>query len=193
MLPRIVNIVSTCSLNINIDLRLAANHLCDVEYKPEKFIGIIMKFKTPKSTVLIFPNGKLVITGTKTENDGKRIARKTCQRLRKLEFNPKITDFKIQNIVSSFDLKEIVDKQTGTIIDLNKLAQTGLPQSSYEPEIFPAFICVINKIKIITFHTGKVNFTGAKTVMQIMETFELFLKHLLNNNIVKLNTKSIII
>ena len=87
MIPRIVNIVSTCSLNINIDISIAANQLHDVVYNPNKFIGIIMKFRKPKSTVLIFPNGKLVITGTKTENDGEIIARKTGQRLRKLCLN----------------------------------------------------------------------------------------------------------
>lgn len=184
MEPRIVNIVSTCALNIKINLSDAANQLCDVVYNPNKFIGIIMKFKNPKSTVLIFPNGKLVITGTKLENDGMKIARKTAQRLRKLNFKPNITDFKVQNIVSTVDLKPYAEKQTGTIIDFKKLSKAGLPESSYEPEIFPAFMCVLNKIKIIIFHTGKVNFTGARNVIQINDTFKTFLKILFENQIV---------
>ena len=99
---------------------------------------------------------------------------------------PNITDFKVQNIVSTVDLKSFIKKQTGTIIDLSKLSKIRLPESSYEPEIFPAFICVLNKIKIMTFHTGKVNFTGAKNIMQIMKTFDMFIKRLLKKEIISI-------
>ena len=50
-----------------------------VEYRPEKFPGLVFRLKKPKTAILIFSTGKMVCTGAKSENDSK----KSCPESRK--------------------------------------------------------------------------------------------------------------
>lgn len=64
-----------------------------------------MRIREPKTTALIFASGKMVVTGAKSEDDSKLASRKYARIIQKLGFNAKFTDFKIQNIVGSCDIK----------------------------------------------------------------------------------------
>lgn len=64
-----------------------------------------MRIREPKTTALIFASGKMVVTGAKSEDDSKLAARKYARIIQKLGFQAKFTDFKIQNIVGSCDVK----------------------------------------------------------------------------------------
>src|SRR5437763_10608110 len=64
-----------------------------------------MRIREPKTTALIFASGKMVVTGAKSEDDSKLASRKYARIIQKLGFNAKFTDFKIQNIVGSCDVK----------------------------------------------------------------------------------------
>ncbi len=66
---RIENIVASASLNANIDLYALARELDNVEYEPEQFPGAILKLKTPKTSLLVFKNGKMICTGAKSEKE----------------------------------------------------------------------------------------------------------------------------
>jgi transcription initiation factor TFIID TATA-box-binding protein len=64
-----------------------------------------MRIRDPKTTALIFASGKMVVTGAKSEEQSKLAARKYARIVQKLGFQSKFTDFKIQNIVGSCDVK----------------------------------------------------------------------------------------
>jgi transcription initiation factor TFIID TATA-box-binding protein len=64
-----------------------------------------MRIRDPKTTALIFASGKMVVTGAKSEDDSKLASRKYARIIQKLGFQAKFTDFKIQNIVGSCDVK----------------------------------------------------------------------------------------
>lgn len=64
-----------------------------------------MRIREPKTTALIFASGKMVVTGAKSEDDSKLAARKYARIIQKLGFQAKFTDFKIQNIVGSCDVR----------------------------------------------------------------------------------------
>ena len=64
-----------------------------------------MRIRDPKTTALIFASGKMVVTGAKSEDDSKLASRKYARIIQKLGFNAKFTEFKIQNIVGSCDVK----------------------------------------------------------------------------------------
>src|ERR1700748_1632018 len=114
-----------------------------------------MRIRDPKTTALIFASGKMVVTGAKSEDDSK------------LGFNAKFTDFKIQNIGGSCDIK--------FPIRLEGLASKHHPFSSYEPELFPGLIYRMMKPKIVLliFVSGKIVLTGAKVREEIYQAFEL--------------------
>jgi len=69
---KIENIVASAELNIQIDLFRIAREQRNVEYEPEQFPGAILKLKEPRASLLLFKNGKLICTGTKSESDVKK-------------------------------------------------------------------------------------------------------------------------
>ena len=126
-----------------------------------------MRIREPKTTALIFASGKMVVTGAKSEDDSKLASRKYARIIQKLGFNAKFTDFKIQNIVGSCDIK--------FPIRLEGLASRHMNFSSYEPELFPGLIYRMMKPKIVLliFVSGKIVLTGAKVREEIYQAFEM--------------------
>lgn len=125
-----------------------------------------MRIREPKTTALIFASGKMVVTGAKSEDDSKLASRKYARIIQKLGFNAKFTDFKIQNIVGSCDIK--------FPIRLEGLASRHHNFSSYEPELFPGLIyrMIKPKIVLLIFVSGKIVLTGAKVREEIYHAFE---------------------
>jgi transcription initiation factor TFIID TATA-box-binding protein len=125
-----------------------------------------MRIREPKTTALIFASGKMVVTGAKSEDDSKLASRKYARIIQKLGFGAKFTDFKIQNIVGSCDIK--------FPIRLEGLASRHHHFSSYEPELFPGLIyrMIKPKIVLLIFVSGKIVLTGAKVREEIYTAFE---------------------
>lgn len=66
---QIVNIVASADLGVELDLYAIAKASQDVDYEPEQFPGAIAKIHDPKTALLLFKNGKIICTGSKTEAD----------------------------------------------------------------------------------------------------------------------------
>ena len=94
-----------------------------------------MRIRDPKTTALIFASGKMVVTGAKSEDDSRLASRKYARIIQKLGFDAKFSEFKIQNIVGSCDVK--------FPIRLEGLAYSHGQFSSYEPEVRapPCVLC----------------------------------------------------
>lgn len=167
IVPQLQNLVATVNLDCRLDLKTIALHARNAEYNPKRFAAVIMRIRDPKTTALIFASGKMVVTGAKSEDDSKLASRKYARIIQKLGFNAKFTDFKIQNIVGSCDVK--------FPIRLEGLASKHHTFSSYEPELFPGLIYRMMKPKIVLliFVSGKIVLTGAKVREEIYQAFEL--------------------
>lgn len=166
LVPTLQNIVATVNLACRLDLKTIALHARNAEYNPKRFAAVIMRIRDPKTTALIFASGKMVVTGAKSEDDSRLASRKYARIIQKLGFNAKFTDFKIQNIVGSCDVK--------FPIRLEGLAFGHGTFSSYEPELFPGLIyrMVKPKIVLLIFVSGKIVLTGAKQREEIYRAFE---------------------
>ena len=71
----IQNIVASGSVGMDLNLNVLAMKLQNTEYEPEQFPGLVYKLnveqkgeKVFKATFLLFSNGKVVCTGTKSED-----------------------------------------------------------------------------------------------------------------------------
>ena len=64
-----------------------------------------MRIREPRTTALIFSSGKMVCTGAKSEETSRLAARKYARIIQKLGFDAKFTEFKVQNMVGSCDVK----------------------------------------------------------------------------------------
>ena len=67
------NIVASGSIGMDLNLNVLAMKLPNTEYEPEQFPGLVYKLggKTgsDRATFLLFSNGKIVCTGTKSEDE----------------------------------------------------------------------------------------------------------------------------
>lgn len=67
---RVENVVASSDIDMKLDLNEIAIKLTNVEYEPEQFPGLVFKINDETSaTFLIFGNGKIVCTGTKSDKD----------------------------------------------------------------------------------------------------------------------------
>lgn len=166
VVPILQNVVATVNLNCKLDLRSIALRARNAEYNPKRFAAVIMRIRDPKTTALIFASGKMVVTGAKSEKASRMASQRYAKIINKLGFNAQFTEFKIQNIVSSCDLK--------FCIKLEGLAYAHSNFCSYEPELFPGLIyrMVKPKIVLLIFVSGKIVLTGAKVREDIYEAFD---------------------
>ena len=153
----IVNVVASATIDQKLDLVKIQKEFPDVEYHPEQFPGAVFRLKTPKTATLLFSTGKMVCTGSKSEEMAVKAVNLVVEKLRKggikIKKDAVVT---VQNIVSSINL--------GGRIHVERAART-LPRSMYEPEQFPGVIhrMLDPKTVILLFASGKPVCTGAKT------------------------------
>ncbi len=69
----IQNMVASGSIGMDLNLNILAMKLTNAEYEPEQFPGLVYKLGgkegPDRATFLLFSNGKIVCTGTKSEDD----------------------------------------------------------------------------------------------------------------------------
>lgn len=68
---KIQNIVASGTVGMDLNLNVLAMKLRNTEYEPEQFPGLVYKLVdgAAKATFLLFSNGKVVCTGTKSEKE----------------------------------------------------------------------------------------------------------------------------
>lgn len=64
---RVQNMVASGSIGMDLNLNSLAMKLENTEYEPEQFPGLVYKLPGTRATFLLFSNGKIVCTGTRSE------------------------------------------------------------------------------------------------------------------------------
>jgi len=123
-----------------------------------------MKIKNPKTTILIFQNGKMVCLGASCETDAKLASMKAGKIIKNLGFKVWFSNFKIENIMATVDSK--------MLLSLTKLAKV-LPDSFYEPEVFSGLVFRLHEPKItFIIHTnGKICMMGNKCITEAQSAY----------------------
>ncbi len=169
-MSKIQNVVSTASLGCKLDLTKIARGLTSICYNPGRFGAAVLRHRRPHGTVLIFHTGKIVVTGTKSVAESKKLARIIGRKILKLGFPVKFGNFNTQLVVGSFN--------TGFRININELRNSNCDNATYEPELFAAVVYRLelpHKICVLIFHTGKGIITGAKEEAQIEQAYQTLL------------------
>ncbi len=61
------NIVASANMNVKVNLDVLAMKCDNTEYEPEQFPGLVFSLDEPKTVMLVFRSGKMIITGAKTQ------------------------------------------------------------------------------------------------------------------------------
>ena len=85
--PKIVvqNMVASGSIKMDLNLNNLAMKLPNTEYEPEQFPGLVYKLQGTRATFLLFSNGKIVCTGTRSETKLREAVAKLVVNLKKMK------------------------------------------------------------------------------------------------------------
>jgi transcription initiation factor TFIID TATA-box-binding protein len=167
---KIVNIVASGKLNREFDLEPLSAEIdaFEVQYEPETFPGLLIRFEEEGSVVIIFSSGSYTMMGMNSHIELDNLFNRFMNSLSKLgiEVSAKDSPPTVQNLICKGQLEREVDLESLTI-------ELGLENIEYEPEQSPflyywpdSYDCVIS---IPT--NGEVIITGVQDVEDAEEAF----------------------
>ena len=77
--------VASGTINMDLNLNSLAMKLENTEYEPEQFPGLVYKLPGTRATFLLFSNGKIVCTGTRSEVKLREAVKKLIITLKKVK------------------------------------------------------------------------------------------------------------
>ena len=159
------NIVAKSSLksslnsNLELNLKKLSEKLINVEYNSNRFPGLFLRLSNPKCVIIIFRNGKLILTGIKSFGDIDFVIDRLI-----LELNNILRIHIQKELMSTMVVNIVITADFFKKINLD-LAAIKLENSIYEPEVFPGLVYnCSNPVKsvFLLFSTGKIVFTGIR-------------------------------
>ncbi|MFH1835956.1 MAG: TATA-box-binding protein [Methanobacteriota archaeon] len=76
-LIKIQNIVASANLGFMVNLDTLVTKCVSTEYEPEQFPGLVYRLDEPKTVMLIFRSGSIIITGAKSQKGANIAGEKT--------------------------------------------------------------------------------------------------------------------
>ncbi|MFW9886879.1 MAG: hypothetical protein ACFFER_01780 [Candidatus Thorarchaeota archaeon] len=171
MKTEIVNLVATATIGESVNLQELAR-LPYITFNPSRYFCAYFKDESMESKVSLFPSGKMIAVGAKSEKSAKRDLRHVIHVLSKLEIvkksKPTVT---VQNIVVTIELH--------TSIHLEEM-QESIPGIVYEPEQFPGAIFrpLESDVTVLIFASGRMVVAGIKSEGAVDNEVQTVLKEL---------------
>ena len=117
----VTNVVSDFGTRCHLNLRQIATKGSNVIYKREQGVSwlqrlrprphpscrsqaVFMKLRKPSATASIRSSGRITITGSTSEADGKKSSRRVARILQKMGFKVRMTGFRIVNVLGIVNL-----------------------------------------------------------------------------------------
>jgi len=142
-----------------LDLSFLKNKLNNSQYDSNRFPGLFLRFANPKCVVIIFRNGKLILTGLKSSDNIELVLKKLILKFDKIEtikILKEQLETEIVNIVVTANLYRKINLDAAIVM---------LSNAIYEPEVFPGLIYKSDlpvKSVFLIFSTGKIVLTGIR-------------------------------
>lgn len=157
------NVVVSGTLAVSLDLSNIASRIKETKYNSNDFPGLTYYLDGPKTTTLLFEDGKIISTGAKSIEDACAAVEIIAQRIKEVEeLNEISPEVNIQNIVTSTEL--------GAELNLEAISMS-MPQDDmeYNPERFPGIVYRANGtgVTMLLFGSGKIVTTGGTTPEEV--------------------------
>ena len=164
----ITNIVCTAKLNCKLNFKDVIKKLKDAKYI-ENYIEVKKKINKENITFLIFETGKIIFSGSKTEENSKKAIIKFAKEIKESLYRKvKIERYKIENFIGVYESK--------INIDLNEL--TEIIKDDCNGELKPLSELLIYqmnepKITLLIDKNGKVIFQSDKEKEKINQALKI--------------------
>lgn len=147
------NVVSSFSVGCHLELRQIARCAHNVEYRRESGM-VTLKIRNPPTTASIWSSGKITCTGSTSEDEARRAARRIARVIQKLDYPAKFRNFRIVNVLGTCTMP--------FNIKITPFSQTFRDAASYEPELHPGVTYKIEhpKATLKIFSTGSITVTA---------------------------------
>lgn len=129
----IVNVVGGGSINQELDLQQVYLDFPseNVEYNPESFAAVLIRYHSPKATIMLYSSGKYSLAGAPTLEQAHEANSQFVEDMEQM----------LERVIheKDFEIRYFVAKGTlGSTLDLNKvIGLLGVNDIEYEPEQFP--------------------------------------------------------
>ena len=167
--PKIQSITSVLNLGCSINIKSLSQKIKRSEINLNNKNSLIIKTKDNNIINNIYPNGKVISTGAKSEKEAKSNCIKIAKIIKKFGYDISLKDYKIQNIVANYEIN--------FGLNLNKLYKNICEfhinnYCKYDKNIFPGLIIYINDINVTIFEAGNIVISGAKNKKDIEKIFK---------------------
>nr|CCA23265.1 TATAboxbinding protein putative [Albugo laibachii Nc14] len=151
---RLVNLLGSGSIRGALDVKNLALMIRNADYAVRGgFNGMILRFRTPRASVIAYRSGKFIVIGAKSPAVADLVIQKFQDILQKSGAPHELVSFKIHNFCAACDLK------------FRKIAYKDA-SAQYEPELFPGLIyrMLVPKCTMLVFISGKIVITGFQKI-----------------------------
>lgn len=148
---KIENVIAVSHLGKEIELLKLATEIPDAKYSSSGNPSVIIEIEADskkKAAGVLFANGKIIVTGVNSLNEGKNVMTKLKNIVSTIDkkINMKRA-IKLENIVARTNLEQLLDLQAIAL---------AIPGSEYDPTRFQGLILRMNKpsASFILFQSG---------------------------------------
>lgn len=170
IVPEILNMAASVDLPQALDiLELADKDPSTVkEVFDSHFKCGMIRIPKPRSTSLLFPDGKLIVSGTPDEKELKSVAKKCNRRICKVvDAEKTFKDFRVLVVIAQSDCRFKVK--------IDELAQDHEDFIDREMQLENAILYQVldPRVKMVIWESGKVLMVGSKAKENIYKAWEL--------------------
>lgn len=158
-MAKVTNVVFTAEMGCSLDLRHVVNSTTFIRYNPKHFSALIWSNPRMESTCLLFKNGKVVCTGAKTIERGRKSIRQYARKLQNLGYDIKLKNIRIRTISAVYTLQGCIKPE-----DLAYYLD-----AIYEPEVILAARLRRGGVHFTCWYSGKILITGVKSMEQLVD------------------------
>ena len=172
----IVNVVGGGTLRRELDLLQVYRDLPhdDIEYDPESFAAVVIRYDSPKATIMLYSSGNYSLAGAQAIEQAREANTRFISEIEQL-LNENLKDwyFEIRYLVGTADFDIQLDLNRASIL-------LGIEQTEYEPEQFPGlFYRPLDQTWFcILFTSGKAVFSGVKSEDELEQAYDIVKKEL---------------
>jgi transcription initiation factor TFIID TATA-box-binding protein len=160
---RIENVDATVKLGVDIPLHRMIAGPRDTKCGPEHFEGVVCRPEGPNIPSLVFPDGKIVCTGAKSEKEARDAIAKVVEKLKGTgAMIPDKYDVTIENVTASLRLKGP--------LDLGSISGSA-GGAEHRKEGLPCLTFSESGVSFLIFGSGKVMATGGRSLKEINASY----------------------